>query len=352
MAGVSLASMVKRPRLVAGARASQGDGQQRLDVVNERLNLYHGYQISSTLSPGIPFTAVKSDLIPAESYRTLSVGDVCAEFAEIQSESEIFTRIVAAYNNYVVKGASAASLKLVNGFTGTKGIIKAALTLEELTAGWNGSIERFHSLVEAQLARNDDTIRPGSDEYRLNLFSTVLQRLTGHVPAKPEHVWNVVHALVDSPRLVKNFVHITGPLVWVCNQGKCVTGKVCNPRLPNKPGVNRLQVYLVASSREANRVIKAALGTATGVKLGLLYAPTEPELLEQLEHYKSETHFLHVGTETSGQFEVSTSAHWRVHRPSIHEALAEALRSWTANNDRSLLAGDTTDSARELSNRD
>ena len=351
MAGISLANMVKRPRLVACITRSQGNMEHRVDVVNEKLNLYHGYQISSTLSPGIPFKAVKSDLIPADSQRVLAIGDVCAEFAEIKSDHEVFTRIVAAYNNYVVKGASAASLKVVNGFTGRKDIIKAALTLEDLTKEWNGSIERYHALVEAELARNNGTNRSESEQFWPNLYSTILQRLTKHVPAKPEDIWNVVHALVDSPKLVKNFVHIIGPLAWVCNQDKCVTGKVSNPRLPNKPPINRFQIYLLASPWETSRVIKDALGKASGVKLSLAYAATELELLERLNINKSATHFLHVGTETSGQFEINPSTNWSVHRPAIHNALADDLANWTANKEYSFLAGDTTNSARELCNR-
>ena len=351
MAGLSLANMVKRPRVIACNSTSQGHREHWLDVVNEKLNLYHGYQISSTLSSGIPFKAVKSDLIPADSQRVLAIGDVCVEFAEIQSNHEVFNRIVAAYNNHVVKGASAASLKIVNGFTGTKDVIKAALTLEDLTKQWNGSIERYHSLVEAELTRNNGTNRPGSEQFRQNLYSTILQRLTKHVPAKPEDIWNVVHALIDSPKLVKNFVHIIGSLAWVCNQDKYITGKVCNPRLPNKPGINRFQIYLVASPWESSRVIKGALGNASGVKLSLVYSATQLELFEQINIYKTDVHFLHVGTETSGQFEISTSTNWHVHRPAIHDTLADDLASWTANKEHSFLAGDTTDSARELFNR-
>ena len=351
MAGVSLANMVKRPRLVACSSTSQGNREHPLDVVNEKLNLYHGYQISSTLSPGIPFKAVKSDLIPADSQRVLAIGDVCAEFTEIQSDHEVFTRIIAAYNNYVVKGASAASLKVVSGFTGTRDIIKAAITMEDLTKEWNGSIERYHSLVEAELTRDNGTNRPDGEQFRSNLYSTILQRLTKHVPARPEDVWNVVHALINSPKLVKNFVHIIGPLAWVCNQDKCFTGKVSNPRLPNKPSINRFQIYLVAGPWETSGVVKAALGKSSGVKLSLMYAATRLELLEQINVYKSEVHFLHVGTETSGQFEISTSTYWQVHRPTIHDILADDLSSWTANKEPSFLAGDTTDSARELFSR-
>lgn len=313
------------------------------DVVLSGVTAYKG-QWNNLALGNLDFKHVPSQLIASTTKCYPRVGDVCVRLMPIIGQSDEYSAIVDLYNTYIVKGTALIAKRCINSYTGTEELYIPAIPIHRFVSEWNKSLQQFHDMIGCDGLGGHQPQR--QRQRRLTVISNVTEIALKNVPILSDHLWFVLHSIVSKPSLVKQVVQLVGSIASTSGT-MYHTGEVENTTVPGADTTHPVKLYLIAKSMPATGTNVTILGDRASVTLALVWATAEEELYDHLRNGRN-CYYVHIGMKTGTAFRCNGVCEWHYYNHQVFHRMTTIGLETVARFESTMLAGNTGDSARLL----